>query len=1177
MKPKVIFLFCLILISKSAFSQIIPFNINLNYSKNYLCPEDSSIVSATLTPGPAGFVIGAPHTFEWYKGIYDFNTGIWTYTLLSEVSNDSIVLKDVADYKLIVKSNSNSIPPVETTFNILAAFYPEIHTQFQLTSICLNQTLKIEAFPKSDPSINRNYTYQWKLDDIDIPGATNHQYFASVAGNYKVRIDNGSCAFTSTIKTLTSSNATLNETPIIRATNNSKICYGTVTHLINSVNQNPDYTFRWARVFNNNGNVTESLGEILTENYFVPADSGSYRGYVFNQGGCFVFSSNVVKITKPTIPLASIQRFGGFCDSLTVISPIPNPQNYNFQWAAIGDVQTSPTITNFTYRKDTVLFDNQGKNLLGLRNFEILPSPTTSVYLTNWALEHFISGSDGCAIRGVPVYFDKQVTGNAFSTIATSPNPGTLTNITETTSVYCAGTAVVLAANIKFTVGQFTTPPVGAVAQYFWTGPNNFTSNVRQPYFASIAENQAGEYTLKVDYYAAGNPTLCTSRTFKTSILIKPLVFYNINENPLEDAKVYCLGSNFNVALSPYHDNYLRPYADYGTFTGVWKNESGTTVATVTNANLAILSITNFSPQEYTFTGSLSGGMCPTPNILYKKKFVAATFDNIILKQKITPNACTNASFILTSNLGIGNITPGTPMKKYSFVGPGANWVNQDFFNNVSINYTNLNLGSYQHSIHACGITKSLTTSLVYPSNCPPLTNPIVENQTPAPTNTQSSIVSVTLPTIINVVPDSPINLLPTISPFYAENTFNWQGPNGFSSTSKRLFIPNANNTNEGEYTLISNFGSGFTPSSIITKVIVVVDSKPSNLEIKPKILAINQINKCVSQRLDFQDFITFEPADAFGHASFTWTGPSGFTSTNPFPVIPNLAANQAGIFKVLVTFSGKYVGVDSAMINVSLNPTATILGSDLICTNSSLLLEGNLQDLDQTQGQTIAYLWNGPNGFTSNIKQATINEAGTYTLNITKTGGGCNGAFSTQKTILLNPMAYTVNDLEVENFYLSSPLIKGKETGNYLIGKSFGLSATYQGIVNSYSWTGPNGFNQTTRQANILSPTNQNQGVYMLTANVKANACSGGTIDVNISKTITINILGCPSNLVVSNIAGNIFSGEKILKAEFSIEAANQIISGKTTYQANNYILLNAGFKVDSGTVFKTQYGGCN
>ncbi len=1179
MRYKYFILFFLTINSSICFSQLIPFNANINLSKYNICPGENVTATANISAGPAGFIIGAPHTFNWYKGTYNFSSGEWSYSLLSSGASNTIVLNEVSDYKLVVNSTGSGIPAVETSFSVSAAFYPEIYTQFDLTSVCSNQTLKIDAYPKSNPDINQVYTYQWILNNIDIPNATNHQFLASGSGTYKVRISNGTCSFTSNSKTITSSNSTINETPVIRATNNNKICYGTNTYLINSVNQNPNYTFRWARLINSNGNIIENLGTTYIENYFQPADSGSYKGYIFNQDGCYV-SSNVIQITKPAINPGLTTLYGGFCDSASVINTISNPQNYNFQWAAMGEVQTSPTISNFTFRKDTVLFDNKSSNILGLKNFQILPSAITDRYLTNWTLESYISGSDGCAVLGSRNYYNKQITGNAFSVLPTSPNPGILRNVTTTSAVYCLGSPVLLGANIKFTVGELLDPPSGAVAYYKWTGPNNFTSTLRQPYFQSIAENNAGEYTLTVDYYGAGNPVLCTSRTFKTIILIKPLDFYILGESPLDDPKVYCDGSNFNVNLSWYHDNFQRENGDYGLFTGVWTDPNGNVKANISNSSTASFSITNFNSSqegEYVFTGNLVGGVCPTSNIILKKKLVIATAENIKLTQTITPDACVSAGFQLFSNVGNGNITAGTAMKKYSFTGPGANWINQEYFHNVAVNYTTSNLGTYQHSLHACGITKSLPSNLVYPINCPPLTSSIFKNEIVETKSIQSSSASITLPTIVNIVPGSAINILPIIIPFYAENTFLWNGPNGFTSTSKRLFIPNSNNSHEGEYTLTSYLGSGFSPSTIVSKIIIGVDNKPTNFEISPKVLSNGPINKCITQRLDFQDNIKIEPADAFGSASFLWTGPSGFTSTNPYPVISQLQAQQAGDYKVIVTFSGKYSGVDSAIINVSLDPKAIIEGSDLICSGSSISLSGKIQDLDRTPGQALTYSWSGPNGFSSTIKNPIISSAGTFSLNITKTGGGCNGTYSTQKIVVLNPNPYTTKDLEVENYYLSNPLIKNKETGNYLPDKSFVLNATYPGIINSLVWTGPNGFNKNTSQAIVLSPTYQNQGIYTISANVKATACNGGTMDVNISKTVNINILGCPNNLLLENISGNIISSEKIQSAENSIQAANQIISGKVIYRANKYILLEPGFRADNGVVFKTEFGGCN
>ena len=72
-----------------------------------------------------------------------------------------------------------------------------------------------------------------------------------------------------------------------------------------------------------------------------------------------------------------------------------------------------------------------------------------------------------------------------------------------------------------------------------------------------------------------------------------------------------------------------------------------------------------------------------------------------------------------------------------------------------------------------------------------------------------------------------------------------------------------------------------------------------------------------------------------------------------------------------------------------------------------------------------------------------------------------------------------------------------------------------------------------------------------------------------------------CPISLTLASTADDYSSGILIKETNAStgvIIATNKITSTtKVTYRAGKSITLNAGFKADNGTVFKTEFGGCN
>jgi hypothetical protein len=69
-----------------------------------------------------------------------------------------------------------------------------------------------------------------------------------------------------------------------------------------------------------------------------------------------------------------------------------------------------------------------------------------------------------------------------------------------------------------------------------------------------------------------------------------------------------------------------------------------------------------------------------------------------------------------------------------------------------------------------------------------------------------------------------------------------------------------------------------------------------------------------------------------------------------------------------------------------------------------------------------------------------------------------------------------------------------------------------------------------------------------------------------------------CPTSpLLLANPGQNIPLANPIQKTASAIIASNLVTAGNVLYQAGTNILLNPGFKVDAGVVFKAQMGGCN
>jgi CHRD domain/Bacterial Ig domain/PKD-like domain/Ig-like domain CHU_C associated/CS domain len=225
---------------------------------------------------------------------------------------------------------------------------------------------------------------------------------------------------------------------------------------------------------------------------------------------------------------------------------------------------------------------------------------------------------------------------------------------------------------------------------------------------------------------------------------------------------------------------------------------------------------------------------------------------------------------------------------------------------------------------------------------------------------------------------------------------------------------------------------------------------------------------------------------------SYSWTSPSGFTSSSQNPSIANVSASQGGVYTV-VTVSGGCTS--TATVNVVINalPTATASSNSPICAGVTLQLTG-------TGGGT--YLWTAPgNGGTSAqvnpfIPNAQPSNSGTYTLRVTN-GNGCSVTVSTVATVNARPTATASSN---------SPICAGTT-----------LNLTGGGVGTSYMWTSSNGFTSTDQSPTISSATVSSSGTYRITV-TNVNGCTS-----TASVAVTVNAL--PTATASSNspvCAGN-------------------------------------------------------
>jgi SdrD B-like domain len=217
--------------------------------------------------------------------------------------------------------------------------------------------------------------------------------------------------------------------------------------------------------------------------------------------------------------------------------------------------------------------------------------------------------------------------------------------------------------------------------------------------------------------------------------------------------------------------------------------------------------------------------------------------------------------------------------------------------------------------------------------------------------------------------------------------------------------------------------------------------------------------------------------------ASYTWTGPSGFTSTQKNPSITNATINNAGTYTLVANFAAGCTASATATVVVNLSPTATATSNSPFCSGSELKLTA-------TGGGS--YTWFGPAGFTvttsnPSIPNASASFSGTYSVLVTN-AAGCTATATTAVVINPTPLATAISN---------SPICTGADIR---------LTATGGG---SYLWTGPANFTSTVSNIALTANTDLSQaGIYTVKVTNQFGCTAMATTSVVIERCLKLGDL---------------------------------------------------------------------
>ncbi|MCX7954490.1 MAG: gliding motility-associated C-terminal domain-containing protein [Bacteroidales bacterium] len=623
--------------------------------------------------------------------------------------------------------------------------------------------------------------------------------------------------------------------------------------------------------------------------------------------------------------------------------------------------------------------------------------------------------------------------------------------------------------------GTLNLSATGGVS-YSWSGPSGFSSSVQNPTITNVSTLHAGVYTVTVTSNQG-----CTSTGTTTVIVNTAPSSPTVTATPSS----ICLGQSSTINATANGASYYQVYTQ----------PSGGTLLGTTPLTVSPTSTTTYYVQAVSNNGCVNlGGRVPVT---------------------VTVNPLPNAS--ATSNSGICS---GQTLQLNASGGSSYQWSGP---NNFSSTQQNPSIPNAQ-SIHSGTYYVTVTNS--YGCTATASTNVVINSLPNITINSNSPICS-----------GQSLNLYSS-----GGTSYQWSGPNGFSSNQQNPIIPNASTAHTGVYYVTVSNGNCSTSSSIN----VIVNQTPTAS-------ASSNSPLCTGQTLTL---------NASGGTSYQWSGPNGFSSQLQNPSISNAQSMHQGTYYVTVTGANGCTATASVTVYINNSFNTTINPAGPFCTNSgqqtltaatpggtwsgqgivnsstgtfdpsiagpgthviTYTISGNCGSSSSTtitvysaptamaqsnspicEGQqlqlsanTIAgatYLWNGPNNFTSIqqnpiLNNANINNSGPYYLTITD-ANGCTG--TSIVNVIINP----------------APVVSITANNPVCVGSTLNLNASSG--YSSYNWQGPNNFSGNTANVSIPNITPNAQGNYYVTVTNSIGCTATSSIYINVltftAGTISVN-----------------------------------------------------------------------
>jgi len=257
--------------------------------------------------------------------------------------------------------------------------------------------------------------------------------------------------------------------------------------------------------------------------------------------------------------------------------------------------------------------------------------------------------------------------------------------------------------------------------------------------------------------------------------------------------------------------------------------------------------------------------------------------------------------------------------------------------------------------------------------------------------------------------------------------TFEWTGPNGFTSSDETITIDDASAMEAGQYCATVTDAGGTT--SDCCAELSVLPSPPCDITGGGDIICGDGTTEWCATEAPIGMTYTYE-----------WSGPGGFTASTRCITI-----GMEGTYEVTITDQHGCYSMCDRTLTVVDDPICEITGGE------DVIPEGGTTEWCATEapmGMTYSYAWTGPGGFTADTRCVTIGLAGTYEVTITDQ----YGCYS----ICDRTLTYG-GEIPCDIYSCMLAVCEGMTA-------EFCASEAPVGETYSYQWTGPGGFTGDTR-----------------------------------------------------------------------------------------------------------------